>query len=296
MKRYCFAGKTAISLAMLLLSLRVAPAAETVLSFSGTDSYVNLGMPSVLQRASNSPMTVEGWVYLNSVDNRDTLYSKNNARSTGYTHMFGFYTNGRIAAYTGTAWKEPSPTVTVATKRWMHVAFSFDGTNLTYYIDGESVGSSAFNYNNVVANTVKLGGYTKDTDINGMKSDMRVWDHARSAEQIQAYMNRRLSGREAGLLGYWPLNEGVGTQVFDQTAYASTGTVISATWVATEDLTLSSLTLAHPITGSPRFTNTNAVDVAGLIIPAQSSHYQVTFTNEAAQLVLNNWVETNTPL
>ena len=139
---------------MALLGALPALAGETVLSFSGTDSYVDLGMPQVLQRPSDSPMTVEGWVFLNAVDSRDMLYSKNSGRNTsGYTHMFGFYENGRIAAFTGTTWREPSPAVTVDTERWVHVAFSFDGATLTYYLDGEPVGTAAFNYNNVEANT-----------------------------------------------------------------------------------------------------------------------------------------------
>ncbi|NLF23902.1 MAG: LamG domain-containing protein, partial [Lentisphaerae bacterium] len=254
--------------AVLLASRWMVQAAETVLSFAGTSSYVDLAMPDVLQRPSNSPMTVEGWMYLRAVDTRDMLYSKNNVRSSnGYTHMFGFYENGRIAAFTGSAWREPSPAVTAALGRWMHVAFSFDGTTLTYYLDGEPIGTSAFNYNNVEANTVKLGGYISGTDIDGMKSEVRVWDHARSHAEIARDWRRRLVGHEPGLIGYWPLNEGEGMNVYDCTGNQSTGTLVNAAWTQADDLDLSPFALVNPATGSRRFTNTNVVDMLDLMFP-----------------------------
>lgn len=130
--------KVMLGVTLLLFGLaEPVIATETVLSFSGTDSYVDLGSPGALQFANNSPLTVEGWIYLNSSDVRDMLYSKNIGRTTtGYTHMFGFYENGRIAAFTGSVWQEPNPKVTVDIQRWVHVAFSFDGTTMTYYLDG----------------------------------------------------------------------------------------------------------------------------------------------------------------
>ncbi len=281
--------KTVAGTAVALLTLfgSSVGGAENVLQFSGNNSYVNLDMPAILQIPSDSPMTVEGWMYLDTRSDRDMLYSKNNARNTsGYTYMFGFYNSGRIAAYTGSAWREPSPTVTVSAEQWYHVAFSFDGTTLTYYLDGEAVGASAFNFNNVENNTVKLGGYHSSSDITGRKSDVRVWDHARSEEQIQTYMGSRLTGAEEGLLGYWPLDEGSGAEVFDGTDNHSTGTVVGASWVVAEDLALAppdaeyllaaSFTLADRQTGGERFTNSNEVDLAAFPVPDGYDRFQFT--------------------
>lgn len=65
-----------------------------------------------------------------------------------------------------------------------------------------------------------------------------MWDHARSGAEIRAGMAGRLSGLESGLLGYWPMDEEFGTNIYDHTSYASTGTVIGASWSINNSLTL----------------------------------------------------------
>ncbi len=42
--------------------------------------------------------------------------------------------------------------------------------------------------------------------FSGQISDVRVWNKTREQSEIQASMNSRLRGNEAGLIGYWPLN------------------------------------------------------------------------------------------
>src|SRR5690554_4430000 len=258
-----------------LLSAAGVMGGVTALSTDGTDSYVLVGTPDALQIPDNHPLTVEGWVYLNSLSDRDIFYSKNSSRTSPYTYMFGFYESGKIAAYTGSAWMEPSPTVTVSAGQWYHIAFSFDGTTLSYYIDGELVGTSGFSFSNNTGHSIKLGGYISSADIDGLLSDVRVWDHARSEAQIQDMMSRRLVGSESGLLGYWPLDEGEGTVAQDLTANASDGTLVGATWAAS-DLQLSLFAVAQPLTGSTRFTNTNEVDVTTFPELEGYTHFQIT--------------------
>ncbi len=52
---------------------------------------------------------------------------------------------------------------------------------------------------------------------------MRVWKIARTQEDIQKDMYRRLEGTEAGLVGYWALNEGSGDTVSDKTGNGNNG-------------------------------------------------------------------------
>ena|SRR5690554_4601111 len=96
-----------------------ARAAETVLDFSGTDSYVDLGMPDVLQIPSDGPFTVEGWMYPRTVDSRDMLYSKNSGRNTtGYSFLFGFMDSGDLALYSpASGWGKASPETNIGTER-----------------------------------------------------------------------------------------------------------------------------------------------------------------------------------
>ena len=43
--------------------------------------------------------------------------------------------------------------------------------------------------------------------------------------QIQANMNRRLTGAESGLTAYWRFDEGTGTTTADDSAHGLTGTL-----------------------------------------------------------------------
>ena len=60
--------------------------------------------------------------------------------------------------------------------------------------------------------------------------EVRIWNTARTQQQIQDNMNKELSGDEPGLVGYWKFNEGQGTTVYDN-AGNNHGTIHGATWV-----------------------------------------------------------------
>lgn len=292
--------KTLMAALCSLLTL-TAVAAETVLCFSGKNSYVDLKTPDALQIPSNEPFTVEGWMLFNALSIRDMLYSKNRGRLSPYTSMLGF-ADHKLSAF-DTDWRG-NFAVSRQLNRWYHIAFSFDSTNMAFYLDGMFCGTTAFSFSNADAHTIKIGGYDSSSDINGSISDVRVWDHARSGLAIADNMYRRLFGTEAGLLGYWPLNEGTGSSVFDGTANASTGTIVSATWV--DDTALELLTadaefryalpfiLANLETGSTEFTNSNEVEVVDFPVPEGYSHYQINHDASPGGIEWVKWTATNT--
>ena len=256
------------------LLLAGALRAETVPLFDGSDSYVDLGAPDALQIPSNDPFTVEGWMRFNGLSTRDMLYCKNSNRGSPYTYMLGF-ANGNLAAFDSN-WRG-NFAVSRELGRWYHVAFSFDGSTMSFYLDGALLGTAAFSFVNTAAHTVKIGGYSSSADINGSMSDVRVWNYARSGGEILMDMETRLRGAEAGLIGYWPLDEGEGTTVYDWTASGSDGTLTGAGWTSEEDLVLTPadaeyldalpVALADLVTGSERFTNSNEVDVVVFPVP-----------------------------
>ncbi len=296
--------------AAAILPMGAASAAENVLDFTGSASYVAVGTPTALQILSG-PFTVEGWVRFDNIGITRCFYSKCNAR-TGtryYTYMFGVGAGGaNMVACEGfyaaggkrNTWRLVPLSPAIETGRWYHLAFSLVGGTMSFYLDGELQGTQPYTFGNRAGDPVTIGGYANTTDVDGHLSDMRVWNHARSQAAIQALMNRRLNGAETGLLGYWPMNEGSGSEVYDGTANASTGTVVNATWT-TSDLELSArpsdfayasaFTLADIETGSERFTNTNEVELAQFTIPDGYDRFQV--TEEGVASSLGAWVPTN---
>lgn len=273
-----------IFLAGLLLAMRV-DASPSVPVFSGADSYINLGTPEILQIPANHPFTIEGWVWFESIQATVTLYAKNSFRGGHpYSYMLGFAGSGtKMAAYTGQygtpskTWLEVALPVPLQIRRWYHVAYSFDGTDLAFILDGALVGTQPYSYGNRTTfdDLVKIGGYTASADIDGQVCDFRVWDHARDALHINTWMRQRLTGREAGLLGYWPLNQDDHRYVADRTIHDSRGEVVHATWTTVTNLPVSTFSPVHPVTGGRRFTSTNILNIAAFQAPGGYTHYQI---------------------
>ena len=67
-------------------------------------------------------------------------------------------------------------------------------------------------------------------------SEVRLWNTARSEEEIENSMNQRLMGGEDGLVGYWALNEGSGGTVNDMSPHGNDGSIEGAQWVEVDDL------------------------------------------------------------
>lgn len=65
----------------------------------------------------------------------------------------------------------------------------------------------------------------------GSIDEVRVWNKVRSPEQIRDNMYRALAGAEEALAGYWPLDEGTGTTIYDQTGNAQDGTLAGPQWI-----------------------------------------------------------------
>lgn len=293
-----FSASGCAALALLLTVLPSATwAVSTVPVLRGSSSYINLGTPPILQLTNNAPFTVEAWVRVEYHHETAVFFSKNKARTTPYSFLFGLTGNGtKMGAHNGSAWRELALPVTIIPGEWHHLAFSFDGTEMTYLFDGVSLGKLTYSFANNATHTVKIGGYSNDFDWWGSLAEVRFWNHARGVFDLAHDMNRRLIGNEYGLLGYWPLDEGSGDLVADRTDHASDGTMVDAAWIVVDDLDLAAFRLAHPITGSTRFTSTNEVKVTALSIPGDCDSYQFTLTGEASAIDPIDWVSTNTPL
>ncbi|MCA1808107.1 MAG: LamG domain-containing protein, partial [Lentisphaerae bacterium] len=146
----------AIAIGMMVLAdfgLLAAQANPTsLLRFSGDDSFVNLGNSAVIDLKDKGPFTLEAWVYFESLKSVNMLMTKESTTapmnraglSSSYTkYSFGVRGTGtQLSAYNGSAWV--NATVALSAGTWYHLAFAYDGTDLEFFLDGVSVGSSAF--------------------------------------------------------------------------------------------------------------------------------------------------------
>jgi hypothetical protein len=69
-----------------------------------------------------------------------------------------------------------------------------------------------------------LGGYNGYLD--GKLGDFRIWNIARTQEEIQSDYWKQLTGSESGLVLYWKMDEGTGTNCNDSTSGNHDGTIV----------------------------------------------------------------------
>jgi hypothetical protein len=63
--------------------------------------------------------------------------------------------------------------------------------------------------------------------FNGEFDEIRIWNVARSAEEISSNMNRRLTGTEPGLVAYWNFDEGSSSLANDSSGNGNAGTLVN---------------------------------------------------------------------
>ncbi len=92
--------------------------------------------------------------------------------------------------------------------QWTHIAGTYDGTFLRIYVNGElkdQVASSV----SLIGNGYGLfiGRSRYGNGFYGMIDDARLWNVTRSQSDISENMMNELTGSEAGLAGYWKMND-----------------------------------------------------------------------------------------
>jgi len=93
--------------------------------------------------------------------------------------------------------------------QWTHIAGTYDGSFLRLYINGVPAGEAPFTANIGPGDAGLYIGGNWSSFFNGAIDDVRLWNFCRSQADIQSAMTEPLSGDEAGLVGYWPLDQAI---------------------------------------------------------------------------------------
>ncbi|WP_424101640.1 LamG-like jellyroll fold domain-containing protein [Moorena producens] len=185
-----------------------------VMQFDGVDDYVSL--PAEISSNISNQITLEAWVYCDTLSEESVhrgivtnVYGSNKVifqlclNGSDHKLQAGFY-NG--------AWKQQATDSSFPMNQWVHVAASYDGVSIKIYQNGSLIKQSANLNSSLPSNTNEWRiGRRHDKDAasdmwNGPIAEVRIWNKARTAEEIKADMYQRLTGQESGLVGYWPLN------------------------------------------------------------------------------------------
>jgi len=200
----------------------IAPIAgfSTALDFDGVDDYVTDGGSINL---ANQSFTVEFWVKQDISGNDDFVVAQgtnvaNQGLHLGWTNLDQF----RFAFFANDLDYVNSDNI------WHHWAGIYDATtNLrTTYRDGIQLSQDTATADYQGSGTLNIGRrYDGIGYMDGVIDEIRVWNVARTQDEIKANMGIALYGNETGLVSYWPFSDGSGTTLSDKTANNNDGTL-----------------------------------------------------------------------
>jgi hypothetical protein len=228
--------------ALTLFTLTATPAQAGpgyALSFNGTNQSVTVPDHDAL--TFTNAFTWEAWVYITKpnwpyLEEWVTLFAKDSFTREAW---FAVYSDGRLdARFNSQSFNSHLSTNTIAFQTWQHVAVTWDGNTVCYFLNGQPdisvtyTGSTDNTTNRLVIGLDALDGRYH---FQGLMDELRLWNVARSSAEIQAAMNHSLTGTETGLVAYWPFDEASGTTVSNRAALtgsACDGSLSNApTWV-----------------------------------------------------------------
>ncbi|MBK9284614.1 MAG: T9SS type A sorting domain-containing protein [Sphingobacteriaceae bacterium] len=180
------------------------------IAVGGVNDYVNAGTAITSTLAASNKLTFEAWVYPTSLTGVKAVGGNHGTTGSGSTQfwirtnnasfdfaVYGLVGNGYVSAGTATL------------NTWQHVAGTYDGTMLRLYVNGVQVGTNAYNSASVAASgkQVWFGQNGFNEEFNGSIDEVRIWNRALCAEEIQNNMNAELQMPQTNLIGYYKFNE-----------------------------------------------------------------------------------------
>ena len=155
------------------------------LAFNGTNAMVTINDSASLDLTSG--MTLEAWVNPKTLGGwRDIIF-----KDTDIYFLMGSTPQGQPDLGGSFASANVYGTAALATNTWTHVAGTYDGTTMRFYVNGVEVASLAQTGTiNTSSGALTIGGDASNGQYwSGLIDEVRIYDRALSATEIQADMN-----------------------------------------------------------------------------------------------------------
>lgn len=244
----------------------------THLDFDGVNDVVDCGTALNTVIDPLNTITVEAWVKPSTNTGLGVIignYANSNQTSMQFllrrdNNNYAFWISGNPGVF-----KVAIATNAVAINTWQHVAGVWNGSDLKIYVNGilmattTGVTESSFA---ATSNTVMIGNNQAGTGaerFTGSIDEIRIWNFARTVEQINGSKNCELQGSQSGLIAYYNFNQGIDA--------VNNTTVTTLNAVTGPNGTLTNFTLtgstSNWLAGSPVTTGSIVPSIATVTTP-----------------------------
>ncbi len=202
------------------------------LKFNGSHDFIQFTTKFPFHEPGD--ITIEFWFQPFIQTRMPIIYGAYDINQELYSNRYNiFYDNGSqriINEYRDSTPKNPSNTnlhnlgytSQITTGEWSHIAIARSGNVYRVYTNG----ILETEVTDLSPNLPTSLGWSLSTNwmaIDGLLDELRIYNKARSATEIQFDMFKALVGNEPALVGYWDFNEGSGNIIYDKTASAVNG-------------------------------------------------------------------------
>ena len=151
--------------------------------FNGSNNYL-----SASYNFYNTNYSVAAWIYSTSSSTTQTIVCDRTAIGSGFSI---FLIGGKIRIDCGGNNLQWIVNYTYPINTWFHLVVTYDGTNVSYYINGifkekkaQAISSSYWgNITSIGASQASGSGY--GNFLNGKLNDIRIYDHTLSAKEVE---------------------------------------------------------------------------------------------------------------
>ncbi|SUS06362.1 hypothetical protein DF3PB_2730003 [uncultured Defluviicoccus sp.] len=194
------------------------PAARNALRFDGADDMVEV--PDHPALSIMGDFTVEAWVRLPPSQDTATYTSpivckaSNNFTTTGNYWLNIQNDDNHLVFAIGDGiggYQVLVGSTNLGVDRWMHVAAVRSESSLSVYVNGLLENATPRNVAQRPNDApLRIGGVPSMHGsllfLEGVVDEVRVWNTARTVQELQDAMHRSVHSSERGLVGYWTLN------------------------------------------------------------------------------------------
>lgn len=210
------------------------------LLFDGVDDKVVIFDSPELNPAT--AFTIEAWIYPEAwaVNTWDGCIVCKQATNPDKGYCLAVGANGRVdfCHSIDETWTSVVTTSVLELNSWAHIAGVYDGNEFRLYINGVLQATASGEGTPTLGSGVDINLAENPTwpgrYFTGKLDEVRIWEVARTVDEIQSNLANELSGSEEGLVAYWNMNLGSGDIVMDISGNYNDGALINmqpSSWV-----------------------------------------------------------------